>query len=286
MANQVALAAWLAPGDEVICERSAHVACWESGAGAALSGVMFQTLDAPDGALRLDELRRVVRYDSIHCPRTGLIALEQSFMGSGEGAGGRVVPLAHCEAIAAFARDANLRVHVDGARLANAVVASGVSAERWAACADSVSICLSKGLGAPVGSLVLGDAAFLERGRLVRKRLGGWMRQAGILAAAGIFALEHNVERLAEDHALARHMAEELDRLPGLSADPTNVETNIVMVAVDHPRHDPDSLTAALAAEGVSVLPMSATSVRFVTHLDVGPRDVERCLAAARAALS
>ncbi len=286
MANQVALAATLAPGDEVVCERSAHVACWESGAAAALSGVMFQTLHAPDGVLPLDELRAVRRPASIHCPRTRLVALEQSFMGSGEAAGGRVLPLAYVESLGAWAREAGLRVHLDGARLANAVVASGVGARRWAAVADTVSICLSKGLGAPVGSLVAGDAAFLERARLARKRLGGWMRQAGILAAAGIHALRHNVERLADDHALAAALARGLDELPGLEAFPAQVETNIVMVRVRHARHTSASLAAELGRRGVLVLPMNDTALRFVTHLDVGPADVERCLAEARAILA
>lgn len=279
MANQVALGASLSPGDEVVCERGSHVVCWESGAAAALSGILFQTLHAPDGALPVEELEAVLRPASIHCPRTRMIALEQSFMGSGEGAGGRVIPLEHVEAVAAFAREHGILVHVDGARLANAVVASGVAAERWAACADTVSICLSKGLGAPVGSLVAGDEAFVERARLVRKRLGGWMRQAGFLAAAGLWALEHHVERLAEDHALARRLAEELDRLPGLSASPKQVETNIVMVRVEHPRHDPASLALALEARGVRVLPMNARVLRFVTHLDLDEEDVERCVA-------
>jgi len=247
--------------------------------------VMFQTLHAPDGVLPLEELALVQRPASIHCPRTRMVALEQSFMGGGEGAGGRVLPIEYVESVAAFARRSGLRVHVDGARLANAVVASGVSAERWAASADTVSICLSKGLGAPVGSLVAGDAAFLERAKLVRKRLGGWMRQAGILAAAGIFALERNVERLAEDHELARELAGGLDELPGLCAWPAEVRTNIVMVRVQHPRHTPVSLAAALGEKGVLVLPMNATTLRFVTHLDVGRADVERCLAAARAVL-
>jgi threonine aldolase len=174
---------------------------------------------------------------------------------------------------------------MDGARLANAVVASGVGAATWAACADSVSICLSKGLGAPVGSLVAGDRAFLERGRLVRKRLGGWMRQSGLLAAAGLHALEHNVERLSADHALAKELARACHARPGLSSDPALVETNIAMVAVGHPEHDAASLARALAERGVLVLPMGPRTLRFVTHLDVGPADVERLAAALRAIL-
>jgi threonine aldolase len=213
---------------------------------------------------------------STHCPRTALLCIEQTFMGSGEAAGGYVLPLEHVQRLQHVAGEIGIPVHMDGARLFNAAVAAGVDARTFAACADSVSICLSKGLGAPVGSLIVGDAAFLERGRLVRKRLGGWMRQAGILAAAGLFALEHNVERLAEDHALARSVAGVLDACEGIACPPDEVETNIVMARVSRPDHDPESLTAALGERGVGVLPMNPTTLRFVTHLDVGPADVER----------
>jgi threonine aldolase len=169
---------------------------------------------------------------------------------------------------------------MDGARLFNASVAAGVEARAYAEQADSVSICLSKGLGAPVGSLVAGDAEFLERARLVRKRLGGWMRQAGILAAAGILALERNVARLAQDHALARALAEAVDGVGGVRCPAAQVETNIVMARVEG---DAAALARALAGRGVLVLPMGPAALRFVTHLDVGPPDVERLGAALRA---
>ena len=293
MANQVALAASLAPGDELLCERGAHIACWEAGAAAALSGVAFQTFHAPEGEVELAELEAMVRPNSIHCPSTRLVCLEQSFMGSGDGPGGLVLPLEHVRQVSEWARERGLGVHIDGARLANACVAAGVAPRAFADLADTVSICLSKGLGAPVGSLIAGPESFLERARLVRKRLGGWMRQAGILAAAGLYALQNNVERLASDHALAVQLARGLDALDGLRAWPDRTRTNIVMVGVDPPGdgetgeergRTPDGLTAALEAEGVRVLPMSATSLRFVTHLDVGPADVARCLEAASAA--
>jgi len=285
MANQVALGAWTRPGDEIVAERSAHIVCWEAGAAGAVSGVQTFTLHAPSGALDPDEVRRAVRLESIHCPRTALVCVEQTFMGSGEGPGGCVVPLENLRAVRQAAKEHGLPVHMDGARLANAVVASGIEAGAWAACADSVSICLSKGLGAPVGSLIAGEDEFLGRAKLARKRLGGWMRQAGILAEAGLFALERNVERLADDHALARSVAEALHGLPGLSCPPEDVQTNIVMVQVLHPEHDAASLERALAARGVLALPMSASSLRFTTHLDVGPEDVVRLRAAAAAIL-
>lgn len=282
MANQVALGSWTRPGDEILAERSSHIVTWEAGAAGYLHGLQALTLHAPDGAFDLDELARCVRPASIHCPRTALIVVEQSFMGSGEGPGGRVIPLERLRALRDFARAKQIPIHMDGARLFNAAVASGQSVADYAACADSVSICLSKGLGAPVGSLILGDDAFIDRAKRVRKRLGGWMRQAGMLAAAGAYALEHHVQRLADDHRLARSLAEVLHGLPGLSCAPQDVETNIVMVDVRGSGHDAAGFARALEPHGVRVLPMTEHSLRFVTHLDVGPADVARLERAAR----
>lgn len=272
MANQVALGCWTRPGEEIVAERGAHVLRFEGGAAGAVHGVQSLTLVGDRGALDPDEVRRSIRAGSVHEPRTALVCVEQTHMGSG----GRVVPLAKLEAVARVAREAEVPVHMDGARLANAVVASGVSADRFAACADSVSICLSKGLGAPVGSLVAGDAPFVERARRVRKRLGGAMRQSGILAAAGLMALERNVERLAEDHALARSLAEVCNAFDALSSPPSEVETNLVLVELRGERWNAPGLAAALGDHGVRVLPMGERTLRFVTHLDVGPEDVER----------
>ncbi len=285
MANQVALGAWTRPGDEIIAERTSHIVTWEAGAAGYLHGLQSVTLDSPRGPLEPAQLTRALRADSLHCAKTALICVEQSFMGGGECAGGQVIALESLRRTADFAREHRIPVHMDGARLFNAAVASGVDAATYAACADSVSICLSKGLGAPVGSLISGDAAFVQRAMVVRKRLGGWMRQAGLLAGAGIFALENNVSRLAQDHALAKQLAAALHGLPGLDCDPSQVETNIVMVAVDHPRHNVDSLTAAFASLGVLVLPMGPRSLRFVTHLDVGEADVARLANAAHGIL-
>lgn len=276
MANQVALGAWTRPGDEIIAERSSHMVTWEAGAAGYLHGLQSMTLDSPSGPMEPRELERALRPESVHCPKSALICVEQSFMGGGEVAGGCVIPLASLQRTHEFARRAGIPVHMDGARLLNAAVASGVDAARFAACADSVSICLSKGLGAPVGSLILGDVAFAERAKLVRKRLGGWMRQAGVLAAAGLYALENNVARLAQDHALAKSLAGVLNGLPGLACPPDEVETNIVMVRVEHPRFDAASLEQALRPFEVLVLPMTTKSLRFVTHMDVGPQDVAR----------
>jgi len=276
MANQVAVGAQTAPGDQVVVERSAHVVAWEAGAAAANHGVQPAMVHAPDGRLGLADVEAVLRLKMIHCPRTTLLCTEQTFTGSGEAHGGYVVPLEHLEALRGLARDRGLRVHMDGARLAHAVVASGIPAARWARTADSVSLCLSKGLGAPVGSVIAGDAEFLERARLIRKRLGGWMRQAGVIAAGALFALEHNVERLAQDHDLARRVAAAMDRFPGAHCSPQEVQTNIVLAHVDGVEGGAARLAAGLAEHGVLAIPWTATCLRFVTHMDVGPEDAER----------
>jgi threonine aldolase len=270
MANQVALGAWTRPGDELIAEREAHVLVYEAGAAGALHGLQAITLTGTAGALDPAEVAAALRPDYVHCPRTGLICVEQTHMASG----GRVVPLDNLAAVAAVAREGAVPVHLDGARLAHAVVASGVSAERYAACADSVSLCLSKGLGAPVGSLIAGDDEFLERARTVRKRLGGWMRQAGIIAAAGRIALAENVERLGQDHALARDLAQLVDGFAALSGPRGGPETNLVPVTVGGEGLAAPALAAALGEHGVRVMALSPTVLRFVTHRDVGPENI------------
>ena len=284
MANQVALGVLTRPGEEMIVEHSSHIVRWEAGAAAALFGVQTVTLLAEDGLLSTDAIRAALRTDRTHSPRSSLICTEQTFTGSGRAAGGAVVPLEQLEAVRDLAREHDLRVHLDGARLANAVVASGIPAERWAATADSVSTCLSKGLGAPVGSLVAGDAAFLERARRVRQRLGGWMRQAGVIAAAGLVAFEEGLERLAEDHALARRVAGVLDAYEGVTCPPAEVQTNIVMARLAGGARAAE-LERAFGERGVRVLAWAPDCLRLVTHRDVGAEDVERLAEAAAGVL-
>jgi len=249
---------------------------FEGGATGFLHGAQSATMPTDRGAFDEAALRARVRPDFIHCPPTALICVEQTHMGSG----GSVVTQDALAMVRRVADEHSLPVHMDGARLANAQVASGMPAAEIAACADSVSVCLSKGLGAPVGSIVAGNADFIERAKRVRKRLGGWMRQAGVIAACGLYALEHNIERLSEDHALARSLAERLGAIRGLVTDPAHVETNLILVGVEHPAHDPASLSAALAAHDVLVMPLSPTHLRFVTHMDVGPQDLDRLVEA------
>ncbi len=283
MANQVALGVWTRPGDEIVVQRWAHVTTFEAGAAGYLHGLQSITVGDLLGSMPADEVAAAIRPRYEHCPRTSLVCLEQTH----NMAGGRVAPYAELEEVSAIARAAEAKVHLDGARLANAVVASGVEARRWAALADSVSVCLSKGLGAPVGSLVAGDAEFCAGARLVRKRLGGWMRQAGILAAAGLYAFEHHMQRLEQDHALARDLATRLAGIDGIGCDPGSVDTNIVMARIEGAGEGTTvaELSAALEARGVRALPMGAGLLRFTTHLDVGPADVERAEAELRALL-
>jgi threonine aldolase len=276
MANQIAMGSWTRPGDEIIAEETAHVVNFEGGATGFLHGLQTRTLRGTKGVLTPEEIQAAIQPDSVHCPKTALVCLEQTHMSSG----GRVQPLEALQKVHRSAYGAGIPVHMDGARLGNAVAASGIGAREWAACADSVSLCLSKGLGAPVGSIIAGDGEFIERAARVRKRLGGWWRQAGLVAAAGLYALKNNVERLSEDHALAKDLAERLNAFDSMTCEAADVETNLILVALEHPDHNAASLCARLGEEGVLVLPLSENVLRFVTHMDVGEADVLRLQAA------
>jgi threonine aldolase len=268
MANQLAIRAQTSHGDLVLAGVGAHLLRYESGAAAAISGVQVRTLgDA--GLFSAQDVRAALPPPDHHNAPATLVALENTH----NAAGGRIFALDAVDAIAAVAAQHGLRLHLDGARLWNAVVASGVEARRWARPFDTVSFCLSKGLGAPVGSLVCGSAATIDRVHRFRKMLGGGMRQAGILAAAGLYALEHHVERLAEDHANARRLAAGLADLGYPVEEPT--ETNIVMFDVP----DPGAFLRGSRAAGVLINPVAGRRFRAVTHLDVGGRDIDEALA-------
>jgi len=264
-ANQTAVQVHAGRGDEALLERRAHIFNYEGGAPAALAGVQLHPIDTADGALRPADLEGRIRPVDEHFAQTRLVCLENTHNGHG----GRIYPIADMEALSRWARDRGLAVHLDGARLFNAVVASGVSAARYAACADTVSICLSKGLGAPVGTCLVGSAEAIARARRVRKRLGGGMRQAGILAAAGIYALERNVERLADDHVLAKEIAAGLSELDGIDVDLAHVQTNIVLVRVTRPGLAAAELVREVGERGVRAFDTSPSQIRLVTHLDV-----------------
>ncbi len=276
MANQVAVRAHTEHGDAVIAGANAHLYMYESGAAGALSGVQF-TFVGEDGFFGPEDVRRAVHPREAHYARTRLVCVENTHNRSG----GRVFPLDTLRALAEAAREADLSLHLDGARLFNAEVATGVPAAVWAEPFDSVAFCLSKGLGAPAGSLIVGTRAFIERAHRFRKMFGGGMRQAGILAAAGIHALEQHVKRLAEDHANARRLAEGLERIPGVALV-REPETNMVLFRVP----DVPVFVERTRKRGLLINPIDPTSLRAVLHLDVEAGDVQEALEIIRNAVA
>jgi threonine aldolase len=275
MANQVAIKTHIHPGDEIIIDQEAHIFYYECAATAVISAGQLRCLPGKNGILSAETIERAIRPPDIHQPPSRLICLENSH----NRGGGSVYPLADLAAIAELASARGLRIHLDGARLFNAALASGTGAAELAGWADSVSVCLSKGLGAPAGSVLCGSAEFIGAARRFRKMLGGGMRQAGILAAAGIYALDHHLERLSEDHARAKRLALGLARIPGLRIDPETVVTNIVIFDVAGTGLSAAAVEKRLAAEGVLVIPFGPATVRAVTHLDVSDADLDAALA-------
>lgn len=281
MANQTAIRAHTEPGDEVIAHADSHIVHYETGGPAALSGVMIRPLTGPRGQYDVEDLEAAVRPTGIHAPNSRMIVIENT---QNRG-GGSVWDLARVQRIARRAKEHGLRRHMDGARLWNASIASGTSMRDYAAEFDTISCCFSKGLGAPVGSAVAGDEATIKRVARFRKMFGGAMRQSGILAAAAIYAMDHHVQRLAEDHANARRLAEGLANIKGLSLDAEQaaygIESNIVFfdLAPTLPFTAAD-LCAKLKAAGVLMLPPGPRRIRAVTHLDVSHEMIDHALKA------
>lgn len=278
MANQIAVGVHAAPGDELLCDPTSHVYVWECGGIARNSGVTARTIVGDNGLLSVADLRDKIRPDDDHYPRTRLVSLENTH----NRGGGRVYPLEQVAAISAWARSQGLAMHCDGARLMNAVVASGVPAAEWGRHFDTVAICFSKGLGAPVGSAIAGTKAMIKQAHRLRKLFGGGMRQAGIIAAAALYALNHNVNRLADDHAHARILAQAIEETDGLRLESGPVETNLIWIAVDPALGQAADLAARLRAEGVLVSPLGPEVLRAVTHLDISDADVARAADAIR----
>jgi threonine aldolase len=276
MGNQVSLMAHTQRGDEIILDENSHIYNYEVAALAVLSAVQPRTLRGRHGILDPEDIRQAIRPPNIHYPRNTLIALESSH----NRGGGTVYPLATLREVQNIARSNGLAVHLDGARVFNACVATGTPVREVASQADSVTFCLSKGLAAPVGSVVVGSQAFIDRARRARKMLGGGMRQAGILAAAGLVALEKMVERLREDHENARHLGERLAALPGVTIDLTRVQTNIVIFTVRRKDLDAPGLILKLAERGIKALSMGSDAIRMVTHKDVDRAGILRTLEA------
>jgi threonine aldolase len=275
MANLISLLAHCRRGDEVILGDQAHIFYYEQGGSAQVGGIHPRTVpNRPDGTLDLDAVAHAIRPDDVHFPRTRLIALENTH----NRCHGTPLPPAYLQAVAELAAARGLRIHMDGARIFNAAATLGVSVRELAADVDSLSFCLSKGLAAPVGSLVCADADFIARARRQRKVLGGGMRQAGVLAAAGIVALEEMPARLADDHANARRLAEGLAGLPGIRLDPGRVRTNIVYVDFRPGTPPAADIAARLDRHGVRVLATGPDQIRAVTHHGIREADIGRAL--------
>ncbi|GAC1475729.1 MAG: GntG family PLP-dependent aldolase [Isosphaeraceae bacterium] len=271
MANQIAIGLHTQPGDELLCDSRAHVYVWEGGGIARLWGVTARPLDTANGPLSLSDLEGKIRPDDGHYVRTRLVCLENTH----NRGGGRVQPIETIAAISSWARANGLALHLDGARLMNAVVASGIAATTWGRHFDTLSICFSKGLGAPVGSALAGPADLIRKAHRLRKVLGGGMRQAGILAAGALYALDHHVERLADDHQNARLLAAAIETTVGLSLESGPVETNLVWIQVDRALGTAQEVACRLREQGVLVSALGAQVLRACTHLDVSRDQVE-----------
>jgi len=278
MCNEIAIRVHCRPGEEMLAHRTAHPIHFEGGGPAALAGVNVGALDGPRGQFDAAAAEAGIHFESRYSPRTRLLWVEQT---SNLG-GGSIWPLERLRAVTDVARRRGLRAHMDGARLMNAVVATGVSARDYAAPFDSAWIDFTKGLGAPVGAAIAGSREFIAEAWRLKQQMGGAMRQAGIIAAGGVFALRHHVKRLADDHANARRLAEGLAALPGVALDSSTVETNLVFFDLTGAL---DAATAVerLLAHGVRMGALGPRTIRAVTHLDVSADQVERALAAARA---
>ena len=270
MGNQTCIKVHTQPGDEVICEKGAHVFNYETGGIAFLSGAQVHAIEGSHGAFTVDQIKRAVRPNVYYMPKTRLICLENTH----NRAGGTIYPIDLIREISAYARGQNIRLHLDGARLWNACAATGIAPGEYASYFDSVSVCLSKGLGAPVGSVIAGTRAFVDEARHVRKIFGGGMRQAGILAAAGLYALEHNVTRLGEDHEKASVLARELVHVKGFEIDLESVQTNIIIIGAEKTGKTPEAMLSALRAKGVLLTLGNYMGLRAVTHLDVSMEQV------------
>lgn len=280
MGNLIALKLHTEPGDEVLFERNAHMFNCEGGGSAWVAGVQARTLDGPLGRLDPDEVRQAIRKDDPHFPRTRLLAIENTH----NFYGGRIVPLDHLKALRAVADERGLKVHIDGARIMNAAVASDTAPAQYGAIADTIMFCLSKGLGAPIGSLLVGSRDDIGRAHRIRKALGGGMRQVGVVAAPGLLALRDGPAQLALDHAHARQLAEGLAAIDTLEVDVVACETNILFVKSRAGPAAAERLTAALAERGVWAIALGALGIRFVTHRHVDDSDVARAVAAVKAA--
>jgi threonine aldolase len=274
MCNEIGFAVWARTGDEMILHRDAHPVHFEVGGPAFLARLMLYPLDGPRGTFTASQVEEAIRPDSPHYPRSRIVEIENTHnMG-----GGSIWPLAQLQAVCAMAHRYGLVTHMDGARLLNAVVASGIPAKTYAEPFDSVWIDLSKGLGCPVGAVLAGSRDFIKDARRLKHLFGGAMRQAGIIAAAGVYALQHHVARLADDHAHATMLAQALAELPTIDLNPADVATNIIIFGVAATGRPATEVAEQLEKEGVRLSVVGRTKLRAVTHLDVSRQDIERAI--------
>ena len=282
MCNQISFALHCRPGDEILMDETAHPLNYEAGGPAAMASALVRALRGERGIFTAAQVVDAIRYPDRHNPRTRVISVEQTT----NIAGGACWPLETLTEVCARGREAGLALHLDGARLMNAVVAKGVAAADYAAPFDSSWIDMSKGLGAPVGAVMAGTKEFIDEAWVLKQRFGGAMRQAGIIAAGGVYALRHNVDRLADDHTNAARLASGLAELPGIRLDAEMVETNIVMFELPGEPSAEEFADRMLAEHGVRFSQIAPTQLRAVTHLDVSAEDIDTAVDAARRVLS
>lgn len=269
--NQLSILTHTLRGDEVIIPASNHIIVHEAGASAVIAGVQMRTLDCDDGMPSVDRILKAIRGEDLHYPRTGLICLENAH------SSGRVLPMEYMKEVYSIARERAIPVHLDGARIFNAAVSLGIDAGEIASKADSVMFCLSKGLGAPIGSMLVGTKEFISRARKGRKIMGGAMRQAGIIAAAGIMAIEKMIDRLGEDHENARYLAKKLEEIKGIEIMRDRLDINMVFFKLDQGR--PEAIVGELYREGIKINPPEGDEWRLVTNLDVSRSDLDTFIA-------
>jgi threonine aldolase len=283
MANQIAIRVHCRLGDEVIADRTAHIINAESGGTAANAGVMIRTVDGPNGVFTAEQVQAALRDpNSRNAPRSRLVSVENT----SNGGFGTVWPLATLQGVAKVARAAGVAMHMDGARLCNASVKSGTPARDYAVCVDSLWLDYTKGLGAPVGASLAGSKDFIREAWRQKQMLGGSMRQSGVIAAAALYALDHNWDRLAEDHDNAHHLAQGIANIEGLECDVPRMQTNLVFFEVKKPGWTAARLVDACRERGVGIGASSATRIRAVTHLDVTRTDIDAALEAINDAMA
>ena len=272
LANQLSIKSHTNPGDEIICESEAHIFNYETAAPAVISNVQVMTVKGTSGVMDVEEIKKYVRTKEYYFPFTRLICLENTH----NRAGGTIQPIESIKEISGFAKENGIKMHLDGARIFNASVETCISVKEYASYFDSISFCFSKGLGAPVGSVICGNSDFIIRAHKWRKILGGGMRQAGILASAALYAVENNVNRLKEDHKKAKYFAEEISKFKGIEIDLDSVHTNIVVFSVS--KYEKMDFISKLKEKGILISSGSFNNLRAVFHLDVSMENVQKAV--------